>query len=160
MTAQLRRFLTVFTLSLLLSRGARAKSTLCEMCHKPIVPARAVCLLDRATGTKHRYRCVHCALVAMHSQFPRSQTTAPSGLTGRPIRIERLQSRWRSAPRSAVFLILKEKEGECLDRHQAFSSVQEYQRYLSKHPHLQALRPGLYRLDQIRKMIQAGMPSR
>jgi len=130
---------------------------LCELCRKPLVAGREVTVTDETTQEEHLYRCIHCAIVAMQRQFPRSRAEAWSGVTHQRISLTRKGDTWQSEPAAAVLLVLPEAAGECLARHQIFAGRQEYQQYLDAHPEWPASVP-TFDLSQVEEIIRAGLP--
>ncbi|HED64518.1 MAG TPA: hypothetical protein ENJ09_03075 [Planctomycetes bacterium] len=128
----------------------------CALCDKPIPDGKAVTLV--LGDTTSFYRCPHCALTAQAGLRERSVLHARSGVDGREIEVTHDGAAWEVEPRTAVFLSLPETAGECLQRHKAFTDEDEYERYLSDHPEFGALGPKPYTIDEIARVLAAGLP--
>ena len=127
----------------------------CEMCGKPLVADKVVKV--KVGEQQHRYRCVHCALTAM-DDMQQATAQVPSGLDKKLVRITKQKDQWQVQPAAAVFLVLPETAGECIDRHLAFVDQAEFTRYLKIRPDLKALSPKQYRLTSLKEMLAAGRP--
>jgi len=127
----------------------------CELCKKPLAAGKEVVV--QTEERHHLYRCVHCALNAM-MKMREAQANLLSGLERKTLIITKKRGNLRVEPSSAVFLILPEAAGDCLDRHLAFAEEAEFSRYLENHPELKALSPKRFTIADLEEMLPAGRP--
>lgn len=139
-------------------RAAAAPSeVLCPLCEKPIPPGHEVLLFAAGTAPVP-YRCIHCALTVQAAATPPNTVRALSSLSNTEITIRREPDGWTVMPSTAVFLILPEEGGECMDRHRVFADRDEYDRYLTAHPELPAATAVPFTIHQLARLLAAGLP--
>ena len=66
--------------------------------------------------------------------------------------LRRKASAWSAEPSTAVFMILPEEGGECLDRHQSFADEAELRRSVAGRD------VKAYTIGQVAEMLAAGRP--
>lgn len=126
----------------------------CALCKKAIPPGKGV--TAKIGGTTRQYRCIHCALTGLKGERKAYSITATTPLDRKVVRLSYDGKNWRQEPAGTVFLILPEHADECLDVHQPFTSRNEFDRYLRKHPDIAAKKPKAYRIAQYEQMLEAG----
>jgi YHS domain-containing protein len=137
---------------------ASAGEDLCELCLKPIVEAMAVVLETSTDGAEHRYRCIHCALVAARDRFAGDvQLRATSVVEGAPVEWDRRDGNWEVTPASALVMALPEVEDECLGKHVVLADRSEFEAYAGERKEAGAVRP--FAATDTERILDAGKPA-
>jgi len=132
-------------------------AALCALCDKPI-PAGGGVSATIDGVERRQYRCIHCALTHLQNEQRNIEITARSPMSGQSIRLRRHTGAWTAEPPTAVYLILPERADECLDLHQPFVSLEEFNRYVGQHPEIAAEHPQPFTIGQYEQMLRAGQP--
>lgn len=103
-------------------------------------------------GGDHNVRCIHCAFTAAERAAGDLEIRTRSGGAGAAVVLRRKASAWSAEPSTAVFMILPEEGGECLDRHQSFADEAEL-RGSTAGRDVKA-----YTIGQVAEMLAAGRP--
>lgn len=122
------------------------------MCAKPIVDSLVVEVLDLSDSTVTDYRCVVCAAKAV-ARLPKAEIRTRSAVSGKPVTITKRKSEWQVSPKSATFLLLTERDGECLEVHKAFVNEKEFKDYLAGRRELASEKPKPQRIDDLKKKV-------
>jgi len=94
--------------------------------------------------------------MALAHKYDGATLVAPTP-AGSQVIVSRNGSQWQAQPATAVFMALPEAGQECLDRHKAFASDQEFQDYLKAHPNLAAHKPVARPISEWEKLLAEGM---
>jgi len=134
----------------------QAATPKCVLCNKTIPEGKGVAA---TVGDEDRdYRCIHCALTDIRDETADVEIRATTPVDGVDIRLARQAGEWSSAPAETVFLILPERADECLDLHQPFADLGEFDRYLAANPEVASEGPVAYTIAQYEEIVVAGMP--
>jgi hypothetical protein len=135
--------------------GAVANSA-CLFCGKSIPSGAGVVARIADSNDRRAYRCIHCALSDLHNETRDVELVAHSPESGAEIVLNRRKGLWSAVPATTVYLILPEHADECLDVHQPFATMAEFEGYVQRHPEIAAQNPRAYTIEQYKQMLDAG----
>lgn len=138
--------------------GVAVAEDVCELCLKPLVEQFEVILASATDPSEHRYRCIHCALVAARDMFTGDlQLQAKSAVEGAAVELVRAGGEWRATPSSARVLAVPEVNDECLEGHVVFADEEELKAYVAERPGLSEVAP--FGAEEVERILSAGKPA-